>query len=197
MKLLSILFILNIMTIITDKSQNINTIYFGGGCFWCVEAVFEDVKGVIEVVSGYAGGEIKNPSYREVSSGKTKHAEVCKVTYDSKKISLEQLLEIFFLTHDPTTLNRQGNDKGEHYRSIILFNNQVEKDIIKEYITYLDTDIFDDKIVTKTELFRDFYKAEDYHQGYYKLNKDQQYCKVIISPKIIKAREKLNKYYKK
>ena len=197
MKLLSILFILNIMTIITDKSQNINTIYFGGGCFWCVEAVFEDVKGVIEVVSGYAGGEIKNPSYREVSSGKTKHAEVCKVTYDSKKISLEQLLEIFFLTHDPTTFNRQGNDKGEHYRSIILFNNQVEKDIIKEYIMYLDNVIFDNTIVTKTELFREFYKAEDYHQGYYKLNKDQQYCKVIISPKIIKAREKLNKYYKK
>jgi len=132
-----------------------------------------------------------------VSSGKTKHAEVCKITYDSKKISLEELLEIFFLTHDPTTLNRQGNDKGEHYRSIILFNNQVEKDIIKEYIMYLDNVIFDNTIVTKTELFREFYKAEDYHQGYYKLNKDQQYCKVIISPKIIKAREKLNKYYKK
>ena len=197
MKLLSILFTLNIMTMITDKTHDINTIYLGGGCFWCVEAIFEDVKGVIEVVSGYAGGEIKNPSYREVSSGKTKHAEVCKVTYDSKKISLEQLLEIFFLTHDPTTLNRQGNDKGGHYRSIILFNNQLEKDIIKEYITYLDNVIFDNTIVTKTELFREFYKAEDYHQGYYKLNKDQQYCKVIISPKIIKAREKLNKYYKK
>ena len=183
------------MTMITDKPQNINTIYFGGGCFWCVEAVFEDVKGVIEVVSGYAGGEIKNPSYREVSSGKTKHAEVCKITYDTNKISLEQLLEIFFLTHDPTTLNRQGNDIGEHYRSIILFNNQLEEDIIKAYITYLDNVIFDEKIVTKTELFRQFYKAEDYHQGYYKLNKDQQYCKVIISPKIIKARENLSKYY--
>ena len=185
------------MTMITDKPQNINTIYFGGGCFWCVEAVFEDVKGVIQVVSGYAGGEIKNPSYREVSSGKTKHAEVCKITYDSKKISLEQLLEIFFLTHDPTTLNRQGNDRGEHYRSIILFNNQLEEDIIKENIKYLDSHVFDKKIVTKIELFTKFYKAEDYHQDYYKLNKDQQYCQVIISPKIIKAREELDKYYKK
>jgi len=197
MKLLSILFILNIMTMITDKTQDINTIYFGGGCFWCVEAVFEDVKGVIEVVNGYAGGEIKNPSYREVSSGKTKHAEVCKITYDSNKISLEQLLEIFFLTHDPTTLNRQGNDRGEHYRSIILYNNQLEEEVIREFITYLDNVIFDKTIVTKTKLLRQFYKAEDYHQGYYKLNKDQQYCKVVISPKIMKAREKLNKYYKK
>lgn len=185
------------MTINTDYNPNINTIYFGGGCFWCVEAVFEDAKGVIDVVSGYSGGEIKNPSYMQVSSGKTKHAEVCKITYDSKKISLEQLLEIFFLTHDPTTLNRQGNDRGAHYRSIILFNNQLEEDIIKEYIKYLDSHVFDNKIVTKTELFTEFYKAEDYHQGYYKLNKDQQYCKLIISPKIIKAREKLNKYYKK
>ena len=185
------------MTMNTDKPQNINTIYFGGGCFWCVEAIFEDVKGVIEVISGYSGGEVKNPSYLQVSSGKTKHAEVCKITYDEKKISLEQLLEIFFLTHDPTTLNRQGNDRGEHYRSIIFFNNQIEEEIIKENIKHLDNHVFDNKIVTKTELFKEFYKAEDYHQNYYKLNKDQQYCKVIISPKIIKAREKLNKYYKK
>ena len=185
------------MTMITDEPQNIKTIYFGGGCFWCVEAVFEDVKGVIEVVSGYSGGEIENPSYRQVSRGRTKHAEVCKITYDEKKISLEQLLEIFFLTHDPTTLNRQGNDRGEHYRSIIIFNNQLEADIIKGYIQYLNNDIFENNIVTKTELFRAFYKAEDYHQGYYKLNKDQQYCKMIISPKITKARQKLNKYYTK
>ena len=197
MKLLSILFILNIMTMNIDKPQNINTIYFGGGCFWCVEAVFEDVKGVIEVISGYSGGEVKNPSYLQVSSGKTKHAEVCKITYDEKKISLEQLLEIFFLTHDPTTLNRQGNDRGEHYRSIIFFNNQIEEEIIKENIKHLDNHVFDNKIVTKTELFKEFYKAEDYHQNYYKLNKDQQYCKLIVLPKIIKAREKLNKYYKK
>ena len=148
----------------TDKPQNINTIYFGGGCFWCVEAIFEDVKGVIEVISGYSGGEVKNPSYLQVSSGKTKHAEVCKITYDEKKISLEQLLEIFFLTHDPTTLNRQGNDRGEHYRSIIFFNNQIEEEIIKENIKHLDNHVFDNKIVTKTELFKEFYKAEDYHQ---------------------------------
>ena len=197
MKLLSILFTLNIMTMFTADPPNIKTIYFGGGCFWCVEAVFEDANGVIEVISGYSAGEIKNPSYWQVSSGETKHAEVCKITYDSQKISLEQLLEIFFLTHDPTTLNRQGNDIGEHYRSIILFNNQIEADIIKEYIQYLNNGIFENNIVTKTELFRAFYKAEDYHQGYYKLNKDQQYCKMIISPKISKARENLNHYYKK
>ena len=113
----------------------------------------------------------------------------------SKKISLEQLLEIFFLTHDPTTLNRQGNDRGEHYRSIILYNNQLEEEVIREFITYLDNVIFDKTIVTKTKLLRQFYKAEDYHQGYYKLNKDQQYCKMIISPKISKARQELNKYY--
>ena len=109
----------------------------------------------------------------------------------------KQLLEIFFLTHDPTTLNRQGNDRGEHYRSIILFNNQLEEDIIKENIRYLDNHVFDNRIVTETELFSEFYKAEDYHQGYYKLNKDQQYCKVIILPKVVKARENLNKYYKR
>ena len=195
MKLLSILFILNIMTMITDERLNIKTIYFGGGCFWCVEAVFEDAAGVLEVVSGFSGGEIKNPSYAEVSSGRTKHAEVCKITYDSQKISLKQLLEIFFLTHDPTTLNRQGHDRGEHYRSIILFNNKIEEDIANDYIQYLNNEIFDNQIVTKVELFKSFYKAEDYHQGYYKLNKDQQYCKMIISPKISKAREKLNKYY--
>jgi methionine-S-sulfoxide reductase len=185
------------MTMFNADPPNIKTIYFGGGCFWCVEAVFEDANGVIEVISGYSAGEIKNPSYWQVSSGETKHAEVCKITYDSQKISLEELLEIFFLTHDPTTLNRQGNDKGEHYRSIIIYNNQLEAEIIKEYIQYLNNDIFDNKIVTKTELFRAFYKAEDYHQGYYKLNKEQQYCKMIISPKLVKAREKLNKYYTK
>ena len=197
MKLLSILFTLNIMTMIADENPNINTIYFGGGCFWCVEAVFEDAKGVIEVVSGFSGGKITSPSYSQVISGRTKHAEVCMITYDPQIISLEELLEIFFLTHDPTTLNRQGNDRGEHYRSIILFNNQLEEGIIKKYIQYLDNNIFDNKIVTKTDLFRAFYKAEDYHQGYYKLNKDQQYCKMIISPKISKAREMLNKYYVK
>jgi len=184
------------MTMVTNEPQNIKTIYFGGGCFWCVEAVFEDVKGVIEVVNGFSGGEIKNPSYIQVSTSRTKHAEVCKITYDLQKINLEELLEIFFLTHDPTTLNRQGNDIGEHYRSIIIFNNQLEENIIKKYIQFLNNDIFENKIVTKTELFSAFYKAEDYHQGYYKLNKDQQYCKIIISPKISKARERLNKYYK-
>ena len=183
------------MTMSANESLDIKTIYFGGGCFWCVEAVFEEVKGVIDVVSGYSAGKMKNPTYSQVSSGITKHAEVCKITYDTQIISLEELLEILFLTHDPTTLNRQGNDIGEHYRSIIIFNNQEEENVIKKHIQYLNNDLFDNKIITSIKLFKAFYKAEDYHQGYYKLNKDQQYCKLIISPKINKAREKLNKYY--
>ena len=172
-------------------------VYFGGGCFWCTEAIFQKVIGVEKVTPGYMGGLTKNPTYREICTGKTAHAEVIEIKFQDKVIDFQNLLSIFFSTHDPTTLNRQGNDKGEHYRSIILFNNQLEADIIKKYITYLDNDIFENTIVTKTELFRDFYKAEDYHQGYYKLNKNQQYCKMIISPKISKARENLNQYYKK
>ena len=170
-------------------------IYFGGGCFWCVEAVFEDVNGVIDVVSGYAGGKIKNPSYRDVSSGRTEHAEVCKITYDKSIIALEELLEIFFLTHDPTTLNRQGNDIGRHYRSIIFFNTQIEEKIIKKYVKRINHTIYDKKMVTEIKQYNDFYLAENYHQGYYKLNNQQPYCKIIINPKLLKARKKLNKYY--
>ena len=168
---------------------------FGAGCFWCVEAVFEDVRGVINVTSGYAGGESKNPSYNRVSSGKTKHAEICKITYKTSEIKLQDLLEIFFLTHDPTTPNRQGNDIGSHYRSIILFNNTKEEKIIKDHILQINQTLYDNKIVTEVEKFENFYIAEQYHQDYYKLNPKQPYCNAIIRPKILKAREKLNKYY--
>jgi methionine-S-sulfoxide reductase len=195
MKLLSTLLILNIMPSISNQESNIQTIYFGGGCFWCVEAVFEDIKGVTDATSGYAGGDSKNPSYNQVSSGQTKHAEVCKITYDASKIKLQNLLEIFFLTHDPTTLNRQGNDIGYHYRSIVLFNNNKEEEIIKKYIVEANKNLYENNIVTEVKKFENFYKAEQYHQGYYKLNTQQPYCNAVITPKILKARKKLNKYY--
>jgi methionine-S-sulfoxide reductase len=195
MKLLSTLLILNIMPSISNQESNIQTIYFGGGCFWCVEAVFEDIKGVTDVTSGYAGGDSKNPSYNQVSSGQTKHAEVCKITYDTSKIKLQNLLEIFFLTHDPTTLNRQGNDIGYHYRSIVLFNNNKEEEIIKKYIVEANKNLYENNIVTEVKKFENFYKAEQYHQGYYKLNTQQPYCNAVITPKILKARKKLSKYY--
>jgi peptide-methionine (S)-S-oxide reductase len=178
-----------------DMSNNQNEIVLGGGCFWCVEAVFEGVKGVENITSGYSGGKIKNPSYKEVSRSLTNHAEVCKITYNKKTISLENILEIFFLSHDPTTLNRQGNDIGKHYRSIVFHSNQEEEKIILEYIKKINSSIFDNKIVTEVKKFEAFYLAEEYHQDYFKLNEDQPYCKFVISPKVTKARKQLFKYY--
>ena len=195
MKLLLTLLILNIMLLLPNQESTIQTIYLGGGCFWCVEAVFEDIKGVKDVTSGYAGGQLKNPSYREVSSSKTNHAEVCKITYDSKKVNLKVLLEIFFLSHDPTTLNRQGNDVGKHYRSIVLYKDDIEKNIVEQYIDEINKELFDNKIITEVTKFNQFYNAEEYHQGYFKLNKEEPYCKMVISPKVLKARKKLSKYY--
>tara|TARA_B100000482_G_scaffold29209_1_gene18780 strand:- start:230 stop:817 length:588 start_codon:yes stop_codon:yes gene_type:complete len=171
------------------------SIVLGGGCFWCVEAVFDGVKGVKNVVSGYSGGQIKNPSYKEVSRSKTNHAEVCKISYDDKTITLENILEIFFLSHDPTTLNRQGNDIGKHYRSIILYKNDEEKKKIVDFTKKMNEDFFNNKIVTEIKLFETFYTAEGYHQDYYKLNESQPYCKFVISPKVNKARKQLSKYY--
>jgi len=190
--LLPLLFNMETKELTNNENQEI---VLGGGCFWCIEAVFEDVRGVKSIVSGYSGGKIKNPSYREVSGSKTKHAEVCRITYDSKKITLSNILEIFFLSHDPTTLNRQGNDIGNHYRSIIFFKDQSEKKIIEDYITKIESSVFNNNIVTEIKQFDAFYLAESYHQDYYKYNKEQAYCKIIISPKISKARKKLSKYY--
>ena len=178
-----------------DMSDNQNEIVLGGGCFWCVEAVFEGVKGVENITSGYSGGKIKNPSYKEVSRSLTNHAEVCKITYNKETISLENILEIFFLSHDPTTLNRQGNDIGKHYRSIVFHSNQEEEKIILDYIKKINSSIFDNKIVTEVKKFEAFYLAEEYHQDYFKLNEDQPYCKFVISPKVTKARKQLFKYY--
>jgi peptide-methionine (S)-S-oxide reductase len=195
MKLLLLLPLLFSMETNKLNQENLKEIVLGGGCFWCIEAVFEDVIGVKSIINGYSGGKIKNPSYREVSNSKTNHAEVCKIIYDEKKINLNIILEIFFLSHDPTTLNRQGNDIGKHYRSIILYNNQEEKQIIKDYIKDINSNLFSNNIVTETKQFEAFYKAEDYHQDYYKYNKEQPYCKIVITPKITKARRQLSKYY--
>ena len=178
-----------------DMNDNQNEIVLGGGCFWCVEAVFEGVKGVENITSGYSGGKIKNPSYKELTRSLTKHAEVCKITYNKNAFSLENILEIFFLSHDPTTLNRQGNDIGKHYRSIVFHSNQEEEKIILNYIKKINSSIFDNKIVTEVKKFEAFYLAEEYHQDYFKLNEDQPYCKFVISPKVTKARKQLFKYY--
>jgi methionine-S-sulfoxide reductase len=194
MKLLLVLsLIFNLQN--NNMSDNQNEIVLGGGCFWCVEAVFDGIKGVEDITSGYSGGKIKNPSYKEVSRSLTNHAEVCKITYNKEIISLENILEIFFLSHDPTTLNRQGNDVGKHYRSIIFFSNKEEEKNILQYIKKIDSTLFDNKIVTEVAKFEAFYLAEEYHQDYFKLNEDQPYCKLVISPKVNKARKQLFKYY--
>lgn len=186
-----IIFICNYCMAQNSKKQ----ITLGGGCFWCIEAAFEDAKGVESVISGFSGGKIKNPAYREVVSGKTNHAEVCQITYNPDIININNILEIFFLVHDPTTLNRQGNDIGRHYRSIILYHNDNELDLIKSKVEKYDNEFFNNKIVTEIQKYEAFYSAEEYHQEYYKNNSDQPYCKIVIEPKLQKARELLKKYY--
>lgn len=171
----------------------------GGGCFWCVEAVLERLRGIEDVVSGYAGGQVKNPSYREVCGGKTGHAEVVQITYDPGEISYRELLEVFFTTHDPTTPNRQGADVGPQYRSIILYHDDEQKRIAEEVLREIDaSDLWDDPVVTEIEPLETFYRAEDYHQDYYRSNTMQPYCQVVIAPKVAKLRkqylEKLKAY---
>ena len=195
MKLLLLLFLTFSMNNTQANKEETKTIVVGGGCFWCVEAVFDGVKGVKSIVSGYSGGVIKNPSYKEVSRSLTNHAEVCEITYNSLEIELQSILEIFYLSHDPTTLNRQGNDVGKHYRSIILYNDNEEKKIITNYTEKINNDLFDNKIVTEIKKLDAFYKAEEYHQDYFQNNSNQPYCKFVISPKVTKARKELSKYY--
>lgn len=178
----------------SELKETKEIIYLGGGCFWCTEAVFKRVKGVLGVVPGYAGGKTENPSYEEVCSGKTGHAEIVKVEFDKTRISLEGILNVFFSLHDPTTLNRQGDDIGDQYRSLILYNNLFQKEIIENYIKKLEEEkVFEDKIVTEVKKFDKFYPAEDYYKDYYERNKGAPYCQIVISPKI----EKLEKFFKK
>lgn len=173
-------------------------ITFGAGCFWCTEAVFLNVKGVEKVVSGYSGGKIKNPSYREICTGTTGHAEVTQITYNPGLVSYEELLEIFWNTHDPTTLNQQGADVGTQYRSVIFYNTEKEKNIALAYKKQLDdSGIFKKSIVTEISPLTNFYPAEDYHQNYYELNPNQGYCQYVIRPKVEKFRKQFADKLKK
>ncbi len=163
---------------------------FGGGCFWCTEAVLQQLKGVEKVTPGYAGGTTENPTYEDVCSGTTGHAEVIEITFDPQVISYKQLLAVFFSSHNPTTLNKQGNDEGTQYRSIILYTSPEQQQEAESYITMLTNDhTFEDPIVTTVEPFKIFYPAEEYHQNYYKNNESKPYCQAIINPKVAKIRE--------
>lgn len=157
----------------------------GGGCFWCLEAVFEETRGVLEVVNGYAGGDVVNPRYEQVSMGKTNHAEVVQVTFDANIISYEEILKIFWLIHDPTTLNRQGNDIGTQYRSVIFYHDAKQKEVAEASIKLFSTK-FLNPIVTQLLPMPTFYKAEDYHQDYFKNNPNQGYCSFVVAPKVEK-----------
>ncbi|MCK0159487.1 peptide-methionine (S)-S-oxide reductase MsrA [Allomuricauda sp. F6463D] len=179
-----------------NKQNNLDfeVAIFAGGCFWCTEAVFQRLDGVVEVISGYTGGNIKNPAYREICTGRTGHAEGIKITFDSTKISYEELLEVFFATHDPTTLNRQGNDVGTQYRSEIFYTNPEQKQMAEDFIQLLETEnVFKSPIVTAVSEEKPFYFAEEEHHDYYNANRQQPYCQIIIDPKI----KKLNNYFSK
>jgi len=162
----------------------------GGGCFWCTEAVFTQLKGVEAVEPGYSGGSVENPTYEQVSTGTTGHAEVVQVTFDPNIISYREILEIFFSTHDPTTLNRQGLDTGTQYRSVIFYHNAQQRETAELVLKELTEEkLFDAPIVTSIEPFKRFYKAEEYHKDYFKKHPEQQYCRIIIAPKIAKLQK--------
>jgi peptide-methionine (S)-S-oxide reductase len=184
---------------ITNKHMNKQEVAtFGGGCFWCTEAIFEELEGVIKVESGYSGGETKNPTYNEISTGTTGHAEVIHITYDPNTLAFTELLDVFFATHNPTTLNRQGADVGTQYRSVVFYHNDKQKTDTEVFISALEKDkIFDDNIVTVITPFDVFYKAENYHQNYYNNNKSQGYCSAVINPKLEKFRKKFKHKLKK
>ncbi len=170
---------------------------FGGGCFWCVEAVFAQLKGVAGITSGYAGGTKPNPTYQEVCGGASGYAEVIKMEFDPSIIPFRVLLEVYFSAHDPTTLNQQGNDRGEQYRSVIFYQNETQKQNAEAFIDELTREkVFDRPIVTAVEPLTNFYPAEQHHQNYYAENQDQPYCQVVISPKVAKIRKKYQSYLK-
>ncbi len=174
-------------------TQLFKTAIFAGGCFWCTEAVFNRIEGVTQVISGYTGGFIKDPAYREVCEGRTGHAEATKIIFDKDKVSYKELLEIFFATHDPTTLNRQGNDVGTQYRSAIFYLDEEQKNSAEDFIVHLNSsNVFEKPIVTEINKIKVFYDAENNHQDYYENNKQQGYCQVIINPKL----KKLEQHYK-
>ena len=178
--------------------KTLETITVGGGCFWCIEAIFAELNGVEEVESGYAGGSLANPSNEAVYSGSTGHAEVVRVHFDPSIISLHDILTIFFTLHDPTTLNRQGADSGTQYRSIILYKDQEQRDVALQVMEEIDAEeVWPDPLVTEIVPLETFYKAEDYHQAYFEAHANQSYCSIVIAPKVAKLRslyrEKLKK----
>ena len=181
-----------------QTSESFQSATFGSGCFWCTEAVFQRLKGVVKVESGYSGGKVKNPTYKEICSGLTGHAEVIQVTYNPEIVTYEQLLEVFWKTHDPTTLNRQGNDQGTHYRSVIFFHNNMQKQLAEEYKKRLfESNVFDQPIVTEISPISIFYKGEDYHQNYFNANGNAPYCQIIILPKLEKFKKVFSDKLKK
>ncbi len=173
--------------------NNLSIATLGNGCFWCTEAVFQQLNGVSKVTSGYSGGSIENPTYKQVCSGTTGHAECLQIEYDNTIISFEELLEVFWKTHDPTTLNRQGNDVGTQYRSVVFYHNDEQKEKTEQYIAQLTTDkTYNSPIVTTLEKFTVFYPAEDYHNNYFNLHGGEPYCQLVVRPKV----EKFSKMFK-
>lgn len=173
----------------TDKID-METITLGGGCFWCIEAVYSELKGVQTAESGYSGGKIDNPTYEQVCSGATGYAEVVQIIFNPEIVTFKEILELFFTIHDPTTLNRQGNDVGSQYRSVIFYHSEEQKQIIEEMISVLDSSKkWSNPVVTEVTSFDKFYQAEEYHQNYFKLNSSQPYCRVVIEPKVNKFRK--------
>jgi len=173
--------------------SNLDTITLGGGCYWCVEAVYENLNGVKSVVSGFSGGKTNNPTYREVCTGETGHAECVQITYDKTVTNLDEIFKVFFTVHDPTTLNRQGADEGTQYRSVIFYKNEEQKKAAQTIINALKKEkVYSSPIVTTLEPYTKFYKAEEYHQNYYENNKNKPYCRMVIQPKL----EKFEKIFK-
>ncbi len=205
----AIFYILLISSVLNSTAQNnstkknkmmtnLETATFGNGCYWCTEAIFQRLNGVESVASGFSGGFIKNPAYREVVTGRTGHAEVIQIKYNPSVISFQELLEVFFSTHDPTTLNQQGYDIGTQYRSAIFYHSENQKTESEVFIKQLDeATVFDSKIVTEVTKFEAFYKAEDYHQNYYNNNKTQGYCTAVINPKLDKFMKNFKSKLKK
>lgn len=180
----------------TAEGKEVATL--AGGCFWCTEAIFKELRGVEKVESGYSGGSVKNPTYEQVSSGTTGHAEVIQITFDPKVVSFKELLEVFFVTHDPTTLDRQGADVGTQYRSAVFYHSKEQKKIAEEIIKdFTAQKLYPDPIVTKLESFKAFYKAEEYHQNYYERNPEKGYCRIVIEPKVLKFRKQFINKLKK
>jgi peptide-methionine (S)-S-oxide reductase len=180
-----------------EVTENMELATLGAGCFWCVEAVFQDLIGVASVQSGYTGGQKPNPTYKEVCTGTTGHVEVCQIAFDPRVITYEEILEAFWASHDPTTLNRQGNDVGTQYRSVIFYHSEKQKFAALKSLETANRELWGGKIVTTIEPLKQYYPAEDYHQNYFKLNPYQSYCSLVIAPKVKKFREKFAHKLKK